>query len=274
MAVLNSTLENAYTPEDYGKLVDIEVNAKSVAFQAATVVDTNSHQIRFPVLVSDPATGWYAENSAITLVDADTDEVVVVPKKVAGLTQVSNEAAEDSDPAVAEIIGRALARDIAKKVDAGFFADTTTNGPSGLLSVSYTTEDSGTIANLDSFHDAKSAAIAEGAELTHFVLAPDVALTLAKLKVLTTGSNQSLVDSVDDGVRLAGVPVLVSPAVAEGNAWGLDKSQIMTVRRLGTTVVSSKDAAFGSDATQIRAVSRVSFGFANPAGIIRIYDAA
>ncbi|WP_258957168.1 hypothetical protein [Rhodococcus globerulus] len=48
----------------------------------------------------------------------------------------------------------------------------------------------------------------------------------------------------------------------------------MTVRRKGTTVNQSKDAAFGSDANQIRAVSRVGFGYANPAGIVRLYDAA
>jgi HK97 family phage major capsid protein len=63
-------------------------------------------------------------------------------------------------------------------------------------------------------------------------------------------------------------------AVTSGNAWALDSSQVMTVRRKGTTLATSKDAAFGSDATQIRAVSRVGFGFANPAGIVRLYDAA
>jgi HK97 family phage major capsid protein len=275
MAVLNSGLEQAFTPEDYGKLVDIEVNAKSVAFQAATVVDTDKSQIRFPVLISDPSTGWYAENSPIALIDPDTDEVVVVPSKVAGLTQVSNEAASDTDPAVAGIIGKSLARDIAKKIDAAFFGNAVTNGPSGLLSLSgvQVVDTAGAWTTLDHVHDAKAEALAEGAELTHIVLAPDVALALSKAKQ-GTGSNVGLFESVEDGIKLAGLIALVSPAVAAGNAWGLDKSQVMTVRRLGTTVVSSTDAAFGSDATQIRAVSRIGFGFANPAGVVRLYDAA
>lgn len=275
MAVTNTNLEQAYTPEDYGRLVDTEVDAKSVAFQVATVVETNKHQVRFPILVSDPATGWYQENSPITLVDPDTDEIVVVPSKVAGLTQISNEAAEDTDPAIAQVIGASLARDIAKKIDAAFFADTTSNGPEGLLSLTgVQVVDTGAAwTTLDHVHDAKSAAIAEGAELTHIVLAPDVALALSKAKT-STGSNQGLLETVDDGVRLAGLVAYVSPHVAAGNAWAVDKSQVMTVRRLGTTVVTSKDAAFGSDATQIRAVSRVSFGFANPAGVVRLHDAA
>ncbi|EME18761.1 phage major capsid protein [Rhodococcus triatomae] len=275
MATLNSTLQNAFTPEDYGVLVDAEVNAKSVAFQAATVVDTDKHQVRFPVLEKDPATGWYAENSPITLVDPVTNEIVVVPSKVAGLTQVSNEAVDDTDPAVAEMIGRALARDIARKTDAAFFGNTVANGPSGLLSVAgVKVVDTGAAwTTLDHFHQAKHDATAEGAELTHIVLAPDVALALAKAKT-GTGSNQGLLETVDDGIRLAGLVALISPAVAAGNAWALDSTQVMTVRRRGTTVTTSKDAAFGSDATQIRAVSRVGFGFANPSGIVRLYDAA
>jgi hypothetical protein len=36
------------------------------------------------------------------LTDPTTDELVVTPKKVAGLTQISNEAASDSNPAVAD----------------------------------------------------------------------------------------------------------------------------------------------------------------------------
>lgn len=275
MAVLNSTLENAFTPEDYGKLVDTVVDETSVAFQAATVINTDKHQIRIPVLVSDPETGWYAENSEITLTDPDTDEVLVVPSKVAGLTQLSNESVDDSDPAVAAMTGKALGRDIAKKVDAAFFGNTVTNGPSGLLSLAgVEVVDTGAgWTTLDYIHDAKAQAMANGANLTHIVLAPDVALALSKAKT-GTGSNQSLLETVDDGIRLAGLVALISPAVAAGNAWAVDNSQVMTVRRLGTTVVQSKDAAFSKDATQIRAVSRVGFGFANPAGIVRLHDAA
>lgn len=275
MAVLNSTLENAFTPEDYGKLIDTVVDENSVAFQAATVVNTDKHQIRIPVLVSDPDTGWYAENTEIALTDPETDEVLVVPSKVAGLTQVSNESIEDTDPAVAQMIGQALARDIAKKVDSAFFGGTVTNGPSGLLSLAgVEVVDTGAgWTTLDYVHDAKAQAMANGAALTHIVMAPDVALALSKAKT-GTGSNQSLLETVDDGIRLAGLVALVSPAVAAGNAWAVDNSQVMTVRRLGTTVVQSKDAAFSKDATQIRAVSRVGFGFANPAGVVRLHDAA
>jgi Phage capsid family len=154
-----------------------------------------------------------AENTQISLTDPSTNELIVTPKKVAGLSQISNEAASDSNPTVADQIGKGLARSIAKKVDAAFFGDTVTNGPSGLLS-------------------------------------------LVGVNVVDTGT------------------VLVSTDVAAGNAWGLDGSQVMVVQRTGTQITRSADAAFGYDAVQVRGTARVGFGFANPAGIVRLYDAA
>ncbi|WP_237165556.1 hypothetical protein [Mycolicibacterium obuense] len=46
------------------------------------------------------------------------------------------------------------------------------------------------------------------------------------------------------------------------------------MERTGTTVTRSFDAAFAYDAVQVRATARVSFGFVNPAGVVRLYDAA
>lgn len=276
MAVTNSSLQTGWTPEDYGKLLDLVIAEKSVAFRAGTVIRTDSETIRFPMLKADPAVGWYAENTQISLTDPTTDELVVTPKAVKGLTQISNEAASDSNPAVADQIGRGLARNIAKKIDAAFFGNTVTNGPSGLLSLTgINVVDTGTVTltSLDPFHEAKAAALADGADLSVFILAPDVALTLAKAKT-ATGSNQGLFDNVGDGVTLAGVPVLVSTDVAAGNAWGVDGSQLLVVQRTGTTIARSSDAAFDYDAVQVRGTARVGFGFANPAGVVRLYDAA
>lgn len=274
MAVLNSALQTAWTPEDYGQLIDTVIAEKSIAFRAGTRITTGSETIRFPMLTADPAVAWYAENSTIALTDPTTAELVVTPTKIAGRTQISNEAANDTNPAVADQVGRTLARSIAKGVDAAFFEDATTNGPDGLLSlVGVQVIDTGTVTldTLDPFHEAKAAAVDNGAEITVFVLAPDVALALAKAKQ-ATDSNMGLLADVSDGVTVAGVPVLVSTDVAAGEAWGLDASQIFVVQRTGTTVTRSFDAAFAEDAVQVRATARVGFGFANPAGVVRLYD--
>lgn len=126
-----------------------------------------------PLWVADPAVGWYNELDEITAADGDTDEVEVTPSKTAGLTLVSNELADDSDPAVANQIASALANQIAHAIDAAYFANTTAKGPNGLLSLASTAVDPGTsVANLDAFVSARYAAEAHGAKLTHWLLSP------------------------------------------------------------------------------------------------------
>lgn len=262
-------------PEDVGPLVVQPVAAESVALQVATVVTTGSTSYRIPIVTADSTAGWYAEGATITASDTSTDEVSVLPKKVAGLTVISRELAADSSPEAAKMIGEALARDIAKKIDAAFFANTTANGPSGLLSITYTPVDTaGSIANLDVFADAISEADQVGATITAFVAHPDDCNTLAKLKK-ATGSNEPLLASdptMPSKKLIFGVPLLPSPAVAAGTIWGVPKSRVFVVVREGTTLDVDRSAYFASDSVGVRAVMRVGFGFPHEAALVRCYD--
>lgn len=276
MTVLNANLEQAFTPEAYGALVDLVLAEKSIAFQAGTVTQIGTESIRFPMLLADPNVGWYAENQEITKADPDTEELVITPKAVKGLTEISNESAADTNPAVANMVANSLARSIAGKIDAAYFGDTVANGPSGLLSlvgVNVVDTTAFPLTDLDAFHNAKAVSLADGASVTHFIAAPDVALGLATAKT-GTDSNVGLLESVSDGTLVAGVPLLVSTHVTAGTVWAVDAAQCLVVQRQGTTVVTSADSAFSRDSVQVRAVARVSWGFVNPAGITRIYDAA
>ena len=122
--------------------------------------------------------------------------------------------------------------------------------------------------SLDPFHQAKAAAPADDAEISVWILAPDVALSLSTTKDFNPGetsdatSKHGLLDAsgVSDGTMLAGVPVLVSTDVGAGNAWGLESSQVLVVQRTGTTFTRCGDSAFDYDADQVRATARVSFG--------------
>jgi hypothetical protein len=73
------------------------------------------------------------------------------------------------------------------------------------------------LTNLDSFVSARYAAQAVGSTLTNWIVRPAVAEALSKLKV-ETGYNQSLLQFVEDGITVAGLPVLVSDQVDEGAA--------------------------------------------------------
>ena len=233
--------------------------------------------MNFPLCVSDPSVAWYNELDTLTATDGATGEVVVTPSKTAGIHRISSELGEDTDPAIADQIGAALANQIAEAVDKAWLANTTAKANSGLLSIAYGSVDTGAIAsvaNLDPFIDAQFAAEAVGAELTSWVMHPTIAKQLSKIKV-QTGSNQALLQRVEDGRRVAGLPVFVSPKVdALTLAWGIPKARTVTVLRNRTEVVRSKDAGFYNDAVDIRAIARVGFGLLRPVSAIRLYDAA
>ncbi|MFG1933162.1 hypothetical protein ACGFK1_21335 [Mycobacterium sp. NPDC048908] len=55
-------------------------------------------------------------------------------------------------------------------------------------------------------------------------------------------------------------------------AWDVDKSQLRYVLRQGSTV--ERFPSVTNDGLYIRANSRVDFAFLNPAGVIRLHDAA
>jgi HK97 family phage major capsid protein len=275
MALQHSNTADAWTPADYGKLVNIAVQAKSVAFKAATIHQTDKVKVNFPLWVSDPAVAWYNELDPIAATDGATGEIPVTPSKTAGIHRVSSELADDTDPAIADQIGAALANQIAEAVDTAWLANTTAKANSGLLSLAYSSVDTGVItavANLDPFIAARFKAQSVGAELTSWVMSPATAELLSKVK-LQTGSNQTLLQFVNDGLVVAGLPVYVSPRVdALTLAWGIPKQRVVTVLRKGTEVVRSKDAGFYNDALDIRAIARVGFAFLQPAAVVRLWD--
>src|SRR5690606_2959055 len=201
-------------PDEVSTLVVQPVTSASVATQTATVVMTGSHTFRIPRVTEAPTAAWVAEGAEITPDDMTLDEVEVTPAKVAGLTIISRELADDSDPSAHTVIGEGLARDIARKVDAAFFGALAAPAPSGLGALAGTTPvAAGTaFADLDPFAEAMSEAEQLGATLTAFVANPADALTLAQLKD-ATGSNRPLlgVDPSQPTRRtIFGVPLYVS----------------------------------------------------------------
>ncbi|WP_239651203.1 phage major capsid protein [Mycobacterium sp. UM_Kg27] len=271
MSTTRADLAAAWLPEDYGDLVNLAVQAKSIAANAATFLATNRAKLSVPVWKSDPGTGWYSELDVIAEADGEADEVTVIPTKTAGLTLVGNESVGDTDPAIADRIGQALANQIARSVDQAFFANTTAKGPNGLLSLSYSVVGTGgSLTNLDAFVSARYKALAHGSTLTAWVVSPETAETLSKLKI-ATGSNQPLLTFVDDGIQVCGLPVLVSDQVDSGTvAWGIPRDHVLFVQRTGTAVEQFHNVA--QDGRWIRATSRIGFAFVNEPGVVRIVN--
>jgi len=273
MALTTSGGASILTPEEVGALVVQPLMEQSVAAQVSTVIPTTSHDFRVPIVSDDPAAGWTAEGAEIAASDPTIDETVVTPSKLAGLTVISNELATDSSPAALAVVGDGLVRDLRRKLDAAFFANTTADGPDGLLSLTATEVDAGdTWTNLDWAESAKSEAETLHATLTAFVASPATALTLATLKEEAT-SNKALLsaDPTTPTSRvIAGVPLYVAPDIADGIVWGIPRQHVLMVVRQDASVVTDTSAYFSSDRVAVRATLRVGFGYTYPAAVIKV----
>ncbi|OBH45372.1 capsid protein [Mycobacterium intracellulare] len=264
-------------PDEIGSLITQPVRQLSVALRVATVVTTTAHEYRVPVVLGDAGAAWVPEGGEITASDADFDEIVVRPAKVAGLSIISRELAEDSAPSAQALVGEGLAQSIATAVDAAFFGNTVTNGPSGLLSVTGASvvDTSGTIANTDPFAEALSKAETVGAQVTSFIAHPTTVLTLSKVKK-QSGSNEPLLGydaSQPTQRQVLGVPLIPCPAVAAGDVWAVPAGKVVVVLRDDVRLEVDRSRYFESDRVGIKATMRVGVAFPHPAAIVRLYDA-
>lgn len=260
-------------PEQVHQLIVQPVERDSVAFQVTTVLSTDSTSSKFPIVTADAGAAWTPEGAEITPDDAEFDELEIFHKKVAALTIVSRELADDSNPAALDIVGAGLVRSLVAKVDAAFFAATTSNGPNGIGATAHQlVNTSGGITNTDPFAEAISKAADVGAVITSFVASPATALVLAKLKELT-GSNRPLLGpdpTMPTATSIQGVPLLSSPYVTNGDIWAIPKAFAFTTLRTNTSLTISEDAYFSSDRLGVRATMRVAFGFPHASAIVRL----
>ncbi len=278
MALYTSTTNTrGILPDDTGPLLVQPFMAESVAATVSTVVTTANNRYRIPTVTADPTASWVAEGDEIIPTDPTLTELTITPAKVAGLTIVSRELADDSDPAAAEVVGQGLARDIARKVDQAFFGAAAAPAPSGLgaLSGVQSYVNASAYGNLDFAAEAISKAETVGATVTAFVTNPATALALAKVKT-ATGSNEPVLgkDATSATSRqILGVPLHVSPSVAANTLWALDSSRVWLVLREDTTVEADRSVFFTSDRVAVKAVMRVGMAFPHPASVVKVTTA-
>ena len=280
MALTTGTAAGLLRPEDVGALILQPLKDASTALAISTNVTTGSTSFRIPVVVADPAGGWAAEGSDLDLSDATISEINVVPSKCAVLSKISNELANDSSPAAATIIGNGMARDLARRLDSAFFAATTANGPSGLLSLTnHQTVDGGSLGDLDPFAEAISKLEGVGSTATAFVASATDALHLSQLKMFdgATSSNQPLLSGTGDATsptkrQILGVPLHVVPdgVVADGTIWAVDQAKTFVVLRQDVQLEVDRSVFFASDSLGIRAAIRVGFGFPHEQAVAKI----
>jgi len=269
-----TTGTNALLPDSYGPLVVQPALDASIFAQVATTVTTSSTEYRIPIVAADPTASWVAEGAEITPSDPTLQELTVTPPKVAGLTIISRELADDSNPSAAQVVGDGLARDIARRIDQAAFVGLAAPAPAGLSTLTgvQTYVNAGAFANLDFAAEAISKAEMVGSTVTAFVAGPATALALAKIKE-TTGSNQPVLgmDATAATSRsILGVPLYVSQYVAANTLWAVDQSRVWLVVRDDPKVEADRSVYFTSDRVAVKATMRAGFGFVHPQSVVKV----
>lgn len=279
MAMYTTGQPTSWLPDQTGQLVVEPVNQESVAIAAVGSVGTADHvnAYRVPIVKADPTAAFVAEGAEIPTSDQVLAEVADTFHKLAGLTIVSREMANDASPDVAQQIGLGLARDIARKLDAAFFGKrgTDTLAPRGLGDLTgVSAVDAGAAwSNADPFSDAIYGAEQVGASLAAFVANPADAKLLAKLKTGAGLNSQLLQPDATQPTRrqIAGVPMLVSPAVTAGTVWGLPAGGLVVIAvRSDVELLRDESVYFTSDRVAIKASMRVTTLFPHEAAIQKV----
>lgn len=250
-----------------------------MAFLAGTKISTGAHSYHVPILATDVTVGAVVEGAEITPSDATFQELTVTPAKFAGLTIVSRELADDSNPSATDQIGRSLARQIANSVDNALFNVLASPNPAGLAALTGISTVDAPVAyvDLDPFEEALSKSEAAGGRITAWATSAATALDIARLKDLTTGSNRGLLNSdlTADGRRMIlGRPIVVSPYVPADVVYGISAEDLLVVTRNDTRLDVDQSVFFTSDRVGVRGTMRVAFGFPVPAAHVRITNAA
>ncbi|MBB1052462.1 phage major capsid protein [Dietzia sp. CW19] len=260
------------SPEDVAALLVQPVLAESLPGLVATPVPMTSNKLRAPSVQDDPNADWVEEGAEITASDAVFDEVEAPARKVAGLTIVTSELANDSSPSAVEQIGEGLKRDIIRKVNKAFVLNLAAPAPAGLGSVTGATViPVGTAwANEDPFVDAVAAASGVGANIDSWIVSAADYVALRKLKT-ATGSNQRLITpDAGGGILIEGRPVHLSPDLPAGTAWGVPRDRVLFGVREDAEVVADSSAYFSSDRVGVRAKMRATFAFNHPAALVKL----
>jgi HK97 family phage major capsid protein len=283
MTLTRTTGGPLLSPEQVQSLLVVPVLAASAATQdgvTCTLVNLDGKQLRVPRVTTDVTASWVAEAAEIPVSDMALDELVVTPKKVAALSYVSVEAAEDTSPAAVGQLSASIVRDIARQLDAGFVSGNGTGAnPTGLTSlatgagnVQDLATGAATPTSLDAFARAISLSSGVGGRVTSFLANPADLLSLQLIKE-GTGSNKPLLgaDPSNPTRSMAfGVPFVTSPAVATGTVWALSAAHVLAVVRKDSSVEADHSVAFTSDRVAVKGTMRVNFGFPYLPALVRI----
>lgn len=270
----------ALTPEQRAELIVFPLERDSLALRTTRTMATGRDSLQIPMLTEDVPVDFISEGQELPQGEPVVNEATLTPRKIAALTIISSELAEDSEPAAVELIGQSIARSIRLKLDQAFLLAAAGGLPSPGVLTGDNFTDGGTLGdNLDAISDAITSVEAAGGRADVITMGPATWGRLSKLKVLATDSNQPLLGVGESGVNQAqqrtlfGVPVFVDYSVAAEVVAVWDSSAVATAMRRDVKVESDTSRYFDSDSVAVRATLRADWKVLDPARVVRL-DAA
>ena len=282
----------ALVPLDYQKRLWDRLANIAVALQTGpTIIETNAKTISLPHLTADATAAWVAEAGTISESDPTGETVTVTPTKLAALTKVSREFADDSNPGVTDILMGNLQRSLALGVDLAFYTGSGTGdeptglqATSGITNAAMPSSTNGAVpTNLDPWLTAISTIAANNGNLDKTVIVMN-AHVWGELVALKDDQHRYLLESVQSGNAPArsidGVKVYLTNQLPQTETKGssnvtcssyiYDASQVIVVRREEMRLEATKDAYFATDQIGIRAIARIGFAVPNPLAVYRL----
>lgn len=206
-------------PEIWASKIYDLILAKSTAIQLCEQVNMTSDTLYFPKVTAASTAYFVNEATTITGSQPTFGQLVLHPKKVAALTQLSSEVMEDSNPSIMDTVMKRLAEDIALKIDYEIYNGTTsTGGFNGFRDTTANTSMS-TVAvggeiSTDDISDAIEKLQSQNIEPTDLIIHPKLLNKLRKLKTSTT-SNEPLLNLISFGSQPLGSGIV-------GKIWGIN----------------------------------------------------
>jgi HK97 family phage major capsid protein len=260
----------AITPQEWAKYVLTHLYFQSVVLASgATRIDTIYRQVHVPRVKTDGSAGWYSEVETITAGEPTGDELLLTPKKVAAIAQLSAEVVADSQPSVIDAVGTAMVRAVALAADGGILTGAGGKAPTGVYGQAGARVVSAAIT-IDALIEASGKVASVGGQARCAYMNPADHTTLMKSK--DKNERPLLGPDYTGGPTstVYGLQLWQTPAITAETALVADPAQIVVAIRQDAEVAVSSDVMFTSDASVARVIARLDCGVNDPRGLVSI----
>ena len=181
----------------------------------------------------------------------------------------SNEAVNDSDPAVIDAVGQAMVRAVAAEADKGILTGAGgAKGPAGIFG-QITASVPGAVDYPNIVRAAGKVRAAGGTPNAVYVNPDD----FTELQLATDANDRPLIQpdpSQGPAQTVAGLMIWPTPAIAADTAVVAQATEIIVALRRDPSIEVSDQALFSKDGTVARVIARLDAGVGDPDGLCKI----